>query len=117
MNQKLDQCTVEPALDVLFGKWKISILFLLFQGTKRFSELQKNIPDITKKMLTSHLRDLEEQDIILRIVYPVVPPKVEYSLTEYGYTIQPILLLLHQWGRAHSEHIQHKKKNEALLKG
>lgn len=114
MNQNLEDCTVEPVLDVLIGKWKISILYFLFHGTKRFSELQKGIPDITKKMLTSHLRDLEEQDIIQRIVYPVVPPKVEYSLTEYGYTLQPILILMHQWGRAHAEHMRLKRESEAL---
>lgn len=107
---------MESALDVIMGKWKISILYLLSQGTKRFSELQKGIPDITKKMLTSHLRDLEEQDIIQRIVYPIVPPKVEYSLTEYGYTLQPILNSMHQWGRDHAEYMRLKRESEAPSK-
>jgi DNA-binding HxlR family transcriptional regulator len=108
-------CKVEPALDVLVGKWKSTILqYLLLQGTKRFSELHHAIPDITKKMLTSQLRELEEQDIIQRVVYPVVPPKVEYSLTEYGLTLTPILHLMHEWGTAHVEHMRLKREDHAV---
>ncbi|MFD2614843.1 winged helix-turn-helix transcriptional regulator [Paenibacillus gansuensis] len=113
-NHSHEDCVVEPALDVLFGKWKVSILYLLFQGTKRFSELQKSIPGITKKMLISHLRDLEEQDVILRIVYPSVPPRVEYSLTETGQSLGPILELMHQWGIKHEEQLMRKRSSEAV---
>ncbi|TFE22800.1 winged helix-turn-helix transcriptional regulator [Cohnella luojiensis] len=110
MKHDLEYCTVEPALEVLTGKWKISILYFLFQGTKRFSELQNSIPNITKKMLTSQLRELEEQDIVRRVVYPVVPPKVEYSLSEYGYSVEPILRAMHLWGMTHIKHIQLKRE-------
>ena len=92
-----NQCMVDPTLDVLFGRWKVPILYQLSHGTKRFSELQKGIPTITKKMLTSQLRELEDQDIIRRVVYPVVPPKVEYSLTPLGRSLQPLLEAICQW--------------------
>lgn len=111
MKQDMTNCRVDPTLDVLFGRWKIPILYLLFQGTKRFSELQKGIPNITKKMLTSQLRELEDHDIILRVIYPVVPPKVEYSLTEYGSTLEPILKSMHQWGSNHIEYMRLKEKS------
>lgn len=114
MEHDLSFCTIEPTLDVFVGKWKVSILYLLFQGTKRFSELQRGIPDITKKMLTSQLRELEEQDIIQRVVYPVVPPRVEYSLTEYGYSVEPVLKTMQEWGRAHMEHIQLKHGKQEI---
>lgn len=110
MEHDMSNCRVEPALDVLVGRWKLPILYFLFQGTKRFSELQKGIPNITKKMLTSQLRELEEQDIIRRVIYPVIPPKVEYSLTDYGSTLEPILKLMHQWGCEHVEHMRRKEQ-------
>jgi DNA-binding HxlR family transcriptional regulator len=97
-------------LDVLVGRWKIPILFLLSQGTKRFSELEKAIPNISKKMLISQLRELEEQDVIQRVVYPVVPPKVEYSITDYGRTLDPILALMHQWGIDHDIYMHSKNR-------
>jgi DNA-binding HxlR family transcriptional regulator len=75
MEQDLSYCRVEPALDVMTGRWKIPILYMHFQGTKRFSDLQKGIPNITKKMLTTQLRELEEHYIVKRVVYQVVPHK------------------------------------------
>ncbi|RNB88559.1 transcriptional regulator [Brevibacillus nitrificans] len=114
MEHTMEACALDPALDVIVGKWKCSILFHLFHGTKRFSELQKGIPDITKKMLTSQLRELEEHDIIQRVVYPVVPPKVEYSLTEYGRTLEPVLSSIHQWGRSHAEHMRVRRSSLIL---
>jgi DNA-binding HxlR family transcriptional regulator len=106
-------CTLDETLNVIVGKWKLTILFHLFQGTQRFSELQRAIPDITKKMLTSQLRELEEHDIIQRVVYPVVPPKVEYSITEYGKTLGPILTLINEWGSKHAAHreLKHNHAN------
>lgn len=117
MEHKHTSCLVSPALDVIAGKWKTTILLiLLFEGTKRFSELNNAIPLITKKMLTSQLRELEDQDIILRVVYPVIPPKVEYSLTEYGHTLEPILHLMHAWGTAHVVHMNNKvPESEAVV--
>lgn len=91
-------CPVEAALEAIGGKWKGVILYHLQSGTKRFSELQKLIPDITQRMLTNQLRELESDQIILRTVYAEVPPKVEYSLTDFGQTLSPILSDLQEWG-------------------
>ncbi|MCA0985707.1 winged helix-turn-helix transcriptional regulator [Guptibacillus algicola] len=100
------ECKVETALDILVGKWKPVILFNIFQhGTLRFSELQRLIPNITKKMLTTQLRELEYHDIINRKVYPQVPPKVEYSITDYGKGLTPLLESMHEWGLSHIAHL------------
>ncbi len=99
-------CKFETALELLVGKWKPVILLRLFaNGVMRFSELQKAIPDITKKMLTQQLRELEYQDIIHREVYPQVPPKVEYSITSYGQRITPLLQAMNDWGVGHIAHL------------
>ena len=99
-------CKFETALDILVGKWKPVILLRLFSyGTMRFSELQKAIPDITKKMLTQQLRELEYHDIIHREVYRQIPPKVEYSITEYGQRMTPLLQAMNDWGVAHIDHL------------
>ncbi|MFD2045514.1 winged helix-turn-helix transcriptional regulator [Ornithinibacillus salinisoli] len=96
-------CRVEDALGILVGKWKpIILLHLLKEGTQRFSELKRSIPDITQKMLTKQLRELEDEDIIERVVYPQVPPKVEYSISEYGKSLEPILAAMHEWGTKHT---------------
>lgn len=94
-------CPVKLTADVIDGKWKPSILFYLETGTKRFGELRKRIPGLTKKMLTQHLRELERDQIIHRKVYAVVPPKVEYSLTRHGESLKPILKLMSAWGTKH----------------
>ncbi len=91
-------CSVEAALDVIGGKWKGVILFHLLGKTLRFSELQRHIPNVTRRMLTLSLRELEDVGIVHREVYKQVPPKVEYSLTDYGQTLQPIILALGKWG-------------------
>jgi DNA-binding HxlR family transcriptional regulator len=94
-------CPVEAALDVIGGKWKAVILFWLRDEMYRFGELRRKIPDISERMLTQHLRELEEDGIVQRKVYAVVPPKVEYSLTAYGRTLRPITELLCAWGKKH----------------
>lgn len=105
MEIKPELCRVEDALGILVGKWKpIILLTLLKDGTKRFSDLKRSVPGITQKMLTNQLRELEQEYIITRKVYPVVPPKVEYSITEYGKSLQPILVAMHEWGTAHTLH-------------
>ena len=91
-------CSVEAALDVIGNKWKGVILFHLLDGTKRFNELRKLIPSVTQRMLTLQLRELEKHGIIVRKVYPEVPPKVEYSLTSFGMELKPLLLSLREWG-------------------
>lgn len=98
-----EDCHVEEALNSLTGKWKsVILLHLLKNEVLRFNELQKSIPDITQKMLTKHLRELEDEGIVNRVVYAQVPPKVEYSLTPYGTELSPILHAMHQWGERHA---------------
>lgn len=99
-------CPVEATIDLIGGKYKSVILWHLVDGTKRFSELKKLIPKITEKMLAQQLRDLEKDGLITRTVYPVVPPKVEYSLSEFGRTITPILDSMCKWG---NEYLKSKK--------
>ena len=94
-------CPVKLTADVIGGKWKPLILFYLEGGTKRFGELRKRIPGLTKKMLTQHLRELESDQVVHRKVYAVVPPKVEYSLTRHGESLKPILKLMSAWGTKH----------------
>lgn len=106
MEHQRDICQAASALDIITGKWKLVILFYLSDGTKRFSELKRLIPVITPRMLTLHLRELEEQHIVKRVVYPEVPPKVEYSITEHGKSLQPVLDAMHQWGDRHLEFLR-----------
>ena len=94
-------CPVTATISVIGGKWKPIILWILFQDTRRFGELKRMIPSITPKMLTQQLRDLERDGIVHREVYPVVPPKVEYSLTENGRSLSPILLAMEAWGNTY----------------
>lgn len=94
----LPACPVETTLKIIGDKWKVLILRDLFTGTKRFNELKRSLTDVTQKMLTQQLRELENDGIIHREVYPVVPPKVEYSLTELGKTLKPVIDSMHDWG-------------------
>src|SRR5215471_3757054 len=105
MSSKTYNCPVEAAIDVIGGKWKPLILWWLHQDTLRFGELRRRIPGITEKMLTQHLRELEADGIVHRQVYPVVPPRVEYSLTEYGCSLKQALEAICAWGRIHMERI------------
>ena len=84
------------------GKWKPIILYAIKKETKRFSEIKRLIPAISQKMLTQQLRELEDDGIVHRRVYPVVPPKVEYSITDYGGTLMPILDAMVAWGQRHN---------------
>jgi DNA-binding HxlR family transcriptional regulator len=90
---------METTLEIISNKWKPVIIFHLLRGTKRFGELQRLIPGVTRQMLTQHLRELEAHGIIHREVYQQVPPKVEYSLTEIGQTLIPILQAMTEWGK------------------
>ncbi|WNQ11386.1 helix-turn-helix domain-containing protein [Paenibacillus aurantius] len=95
--------SVELTLKVIGGKWKPVILCHLTDGVHRFGELKREMPDITQKMLTQQLRELEQDGIIDRTVYQQVPPKVEYSLTEYGQTLKEVLVVMAEWGIRHEE--------------
>jgi len=94
-------CPVEAAIDVLGGKWKPLILWSLRYGTLRFSQIEDELPEITQKMLTKQLRELERDGLVTRKVYAQVPPKVEYSLTKPGEALMPIMDMLCAWGREH----------------
>ena len=94
-------CPVKLTASIIGGKWKPSLLFYLEGGTRRFCQLQRLIPGLTKKMLTQHLRELERDEIIRRKVYAEVPPRVEYSLTRHGESLKPILKLMSAWGTKH----------------
>ncbi|MGM7722222.1 winged helix-turn-helix transcriptional regulator [Metabacillus sp. Hm71] len=103
LNQSFN-CEKELTLSIIGGKWKMIIIWHLGkEGTKRFSELKALLPNITQKMFTNQLRELEEDHIIHRKVYPVVPPRVEYSLKEHGRTLMPILESMYEWGKDYME--------------
>ena len=97
--KKYPSCPVETTLTLIGSKWIILIFRELFTGTKRFSELKRALSGISQKMLTQQLRQMEENGLINRKVYPVVPPKVEYSLTDLGKTFKPVLSSMEEWGR------------------
>jgi DNA-binding HxlR family transcriptional regulator len=99
-------CPVEATLDVIGGKWKVLILFWLKDQVHRFGQLRRRIPDVSERMLTQQLRELEEHGIVRRQVYPVVPPRVEYSLTPYGRTLRPITELMCAWGKKHIKRLE-----------
>lgn len=96
--QFTDHCPVEATLELIGGKYKALILWRLSEGKLRFSELRRAIQSATPKMLTQQLRELEGHQLIRREVFPVVPPKVEYSLTELGKSLLPILVAMRDWG-------------------
>jgi DNA-binding HxlR family transcriptional regulator len=106
------RCPVEASLEIIGGKWKALILYHLLSGTKRFNELRRLLPKVTHRMLTRQLRELEKDKLVERTVYPEVPPKVEYSLTEFGMTVEPILRLLQKWGTQYLDQINALRQTE-----
>lgn len=94
-------CPAESTVELIGGRWKIVILWYLFQDIKRFSELQRSLHGVTQKVLTQQLRNLERDGLVARTVYAQVPPKVEYSLIPLGISLKPIVEAMHQWGTAH----------------
>lgn len=101
--KNLYNCPVEATIDLIGGKYKAIILWHLIEDKKRFSELKRLIPKATEKMLAQQLRDLEADGLVIRTVYPVVPPKVEYSLSDFGKTIVPVLDSMCSWGQSYLE--------------
>jgi DNA-binding HxlR family transcriptional regulator len=99
----LPACPVQTCLNFISDKWKILIIRDLLTGTKRFSELKKSLAPVTQKMLTQQLRQMENDGIIHREVYLVVPPKVEYSLTELGRSLEPVIEVMKKWGQEFKE--------------
>jgi len=106
-------CPVEVTLDVIGGKWKGVILYKLLEQPRRFSELKRTLPTITQRMLTLQLRELEEDGIVHREIYKEIPPRVEYSLTEFGKTLKPILIAMLTWGDQYTSQVITRKSAQA----
>lgn len=99
-------CGLDLIGEVLYGKWKIRLLWFINEGYQRPSELQRKIPDASRRVLDMQLKELEEHELITKKIYPVVPPKVEYSLTEFGKTLIPVISALGQWGDEHQKRLR-----------
>lgn len=99
-------CGLDLIGEVLYGKWKIRLLWFINEGYKRPSELQRKIPDASRRVLNIQLNELEAHKLITKKIYPVVPPKVEYSLTAFGQTLIPVISVLGQWGDANEEQLR-----------
>ena len=102
----LPNCPVETTLMIIGDKWKVLILRDLMGGTKRFGELKKSIGSVSQKVLTAQLRDMEVKALLIRKVYAEVPPRVEYTLTETGYSLKPVLDAMQNWGKAYQEKME-----------
>lgn len=106
MNKELPACPVETTLSLISDRWKVLIIRDLLDGTKRFGELKKSIGSISQKVLTANLRAMEDDGLITRTVYAEVPPRVEYTLTDTGYSLKPVLDALGDWGMQYKEKVQ-----------
>ncbi len=104
--KSLNECPVTITLNVIGGKWKPAILYLIDMGINRFGEMHRRLPSISKRMLTNHLRELETDGIVNRKVFAEVPPRVIYSLTEMGKTLEPIFLAMEDWGLKYGKHTE-----------
>lgn len=104
--EKLPACPVETTLTLISDKWKVLILRDLLPGTKRFGELKKSIGHVSQKVLTAQLRQMEQSGLVNRKVYAEVPPKVEYSLTDVGYSLKPILDAMWAWGEEYQKEME-----------
>lgn len=98
MKKEMPACPVETTLMLISDRWKVLIIRDLLDGTKRFGELKRSVGNISQKVLTANLRAMEESGLLTRKVYPEVPPRVEYTLTETGYSLKPILDAMKEWG-------------------
>jgi DNA-binding HxlR family transcriptional regulator len=99
-------CGLDLIAEVLYGKWKIRLLYFINQGHQRPSELQRKIPESSRRMLNIQLNELEAHELIAKVIYPVLPPKVEYSLTDFGKTLIPVIAALGQWGDDNEEQLR-----------
>ncbi len=103
MDKVLPLCPVETTLTLISDRWKVLIIRDLLEGTKRFGELRRSVGDISQKVLTANLRSMEESGLLTRKVYPEVPPRVEYTLTDTGLSLKPVLDAMHEWGERYKE--------------
>ena len=108
MKKELPACPVETTLMLISNRWNVLILRDLMEGTKRFGALKKSLGNISQKVLTANLRAMEENGLLIRTVYAQVPPKVEYTLTDTGYSLKPILDAMVQWGTQYKLQVQNK---------
>ena len=99
-------CGLDLIGEVLYGKWKMRLLWFINEGHQRPSELQRKIPDASRRVLNIQLKELEEHELVTKIIYPVVPPKVEYSLTDFGKTLIPVISAIGNWGDANEERLR-----------
>lgn len=106
MPKELPACPVETTLMLISDRWKVLIIRDLLEGTKRFGQLKKSVGAISQKVLTSNLRSMEESGLLTRKVFPEVPPRVEYTLTETGYSLKPVLDSMVEWGTAYKEKVK-----------
>lgn len=106
--EELPACPVATTVGLIGNKWKLLILRNLLAGTQRFGVLRKTIPGISQKVLTDNLRSMEEDGIITRKIYPEVPPRVEYSLSDLGNSMRPIIQVMESWGLGYQEVVQKK---------
>lgn len=109
LNPDMQACPVETTLDVIGGKWKGIILYQLLEGKKRFNEFRRLNPGITQFMLTLQLRELERDGIIDREIFKEVPPRVEYSLTDFGRTLEPVITSMKAWGESYKERLNENR--------
>ncbi len=112
--KELPKCPVETTLKLLSNKWKILIIRDLLNGTRRFGELKKSLGSITQKVLTTNLRDMEETGLVIRKVYNQIPPKVEYTLTDIGYSLGNVLDSMADWGSGYKEYLKILEKNNKI---
>lgn len=105
MAKELPACPVEMTLMLIGNRWKVLIMRDLLEGTMRFGELKKSVGSITQKVLTQNLREMEESGLLIRKVYAEVPPRVDYTLTELGYSLKPILDSMVDWGTSYKNNI------------
>jgi DNA-binding HxlR family transcriptional regulator len=108
-----DSCPTQATIAAIGGRWKIIILWHLYGGKLRFSELRRKVAGISQKMLTEQLRDLEGHGLVTRTVYAEVPPRVEYAATPLGESLRPVITAISDWGRTHGDKITHVSKGDA----
>lgn len=99
-------CGLDLIGEVLYGKWKMRLLWFIHEGNLRPSQLQRKIPDATRRVLNIQLKELEDHELVTKKIYPVVPPKVEYTLTEFGQSLIPLIGAIGQWGDANEERLR-----------
>ena len=113
--ENLPECPVATTVSLIGSKWKLLILRDLLTGTKRFGQLKKSLPDISQKVLTESLKSMVDDGIVERVAYSEVPPRVEYSLTDLGESMRPVIFVMEQWGKEYKESIYFIKKANFLI--